>query len=570
MLSENKLTLLQQLVANATDTEIIWTNGYLTGYLEAVKGTTTAPPAPAINNAEPKVTLKPTILYGTETGNSKKAASSLHAAFKKSKIQSKSTDIVQYSVSKLEKEELLLFVISTQGEGEFPLNAIAFYEELVASNIKLDNLKYAVFGLGDTSYPLFCNAAVLLNEALQEKGAQSILPLVKSDVDYSEEFANWQQQLLNLLQNNSTAIAVSEAPAKTTVPHKKDYKGTVSHKVILNDHGSNKQTYHIEITGDEDIIYEPGDALGIIPKNSYESVIEIIGYFTDSPDRKVTFKDKTDTLLNWLTQLNIKGLSKKTLNSIGELLGVKISYEKADLLDVLIENPVPVDIKIESLLELLLPIAPRLYSISSSAEAHEGQVHLTVNLNRFVANNKVKTGLASQYITDIPKKGEIDFYIHRNNNFRLPDADTDIIMIGPGTGIAPFRSFLAERDITGADGRNWLFFGEQHFTLDFYYQTEIQEWLNTGVLARFDGAFSRDQERKIYVQDRIRENATEFNQWLLDGASIYICGQKAPMSLDVENTIIEVIANERNIPVEEAKQVLESLELEGKYQKDVY
>ncbi|OWP83131.1 hypothetical protein BWK59_12140 [Flavobacterium davisii] len=193
-----------------------------------------------------------------------------------------------------------------------------------------------------------------------------------------------------------------------------------------------------------------------------------------------------------------------------------------------------------------------------------------MNLNSFKVGDSVKTGLTSQFLADYPLDTDYDFYIHKNNNFRLPAEDADIILIGPGTGIAPFRSFLAQRDATGAEGENWLFFGEQHFAFDFYYQTEIQEWLSTGVLTKLSTAFSRDQERKIYVQDRIKENASQFNEWLENGASIYICGQKDPMSKDVENTIIEVIASQRNISVEKAKEVLDQLEEQGKYQKDVY
>ena len=229
-----------------------------------------------------------------------------------------------------------------------------------------------------------------------------------------------------------------------------------------------------------------------------------------------------------------------------------------------------VERKLDEIVALLLPISPRLYSISSSSEAHDGQVHLTVSLNKFKVNDEIKSGLASEFLADFPLEEQLEFYIHKNQNFRLPNQETNIIMIGPGTGIAPFRSFLAERDVTGAEGKNWLFFGEQHFVLDFYYQTEIQEWLTTGVLTKLDTAFSRDQERKIYVQDRIREKATEFNSWLEKGASIYICGQKNPMSQDVEKAIVEVIAKERSISESEAQQILEELENQGKYQKDVY
>lgn len=564
MLSDTKLSLLQQLVLNASSEEIIWTKGYLAGFLDQSRLGVNVPVVPTTVS----VALKPLIVYGTETGNSKKVASNLLASFKKDKIQAKAVDVFQYDISKLEKENLVLFVMSTQGEGEFPQNAVAFYEKLKASEANLNKVSFAVLGLGDSSYPLFCNAGVLLDEVLAEKGAKRLLPLVKADVDFAEAVTNWEVDLKKVFQNQSAEpVTVKSTLA---VSHKKNYTGIISHRVILNDTGSKKQTYHIEITSEDEVAYEPGDALGIVPKNTAEYVQFILDYFGTEATQEIVIKEQKATAEEWLLERNIKGLSKRSLEQIGNLLGVAIASEKADLVDVLKQYPKTELLKIESLIEILLPIAPRLYSISSSAEAHDGQVHLTVNLNTFQVGEEVKTGLASQFLADFPLNLALEFYIHKNQNFRLPDEETDIILIGPGTGIAPFRSFLAHRDVTGAEGKNWLFFGEQHFVFDFYYQTEIQEWLTTGVLTKLDTAFSRDQERKIYVQDKIREKAKEFNNWLENGASIYICGQKNPMSQDVEQAILQVIAQERNISEEEAKQILEDLESKGKYQKDVY
>lgn len=566
MLSETKLSLLQQLVQSATNEEIIWTKGYLAGYLNGAKlevispGTATFVP----------VSVKPLIIYGTETGNSKKIASQLLANFKKNKIQAKAVDVFQYDLAKLEKESLVLFVMSTQGEGEFPQNAIAFYEKLKASDVNLSKVSFAVFGLGDSSYPLFCNAGILLDDVLKEKGAKQLLPLVTADVDFTENVLTWEKDLLNVFTESSSKETPVQVVSVEKVSHKKNYTGIISHKVILNDTGSNKETYHIEITADDDVAYEPGDALGVIPKNVTEDVAFILNYFKADAQDEIVIKDQKDTAEKWLSGRNIKGLSKRSLDQIGTLLQTVITFEKADLIDVLQQVSKPETATIEALTTILLPIAPRLYSIASSAEAHDGQVHLTVNLNTFKVGDTVKTGLASQFLADFPVDAELEFYIHKNQNFRLPAEDTDIIMIGPGSGIAPFRSFLAHRDATGAEGKNWLFFGEQHFVQDFYYQTEIQEWISTGVLSKLDTAFSRDQERKIYVQDRIREKSTAFNEWLESGASIYICGQKSPMSQDVEAAIVAVIAKERNISTDEAKQVLEELENQGKYQKDVY
>lgn len=564
MLSDTKLNLLQQLVQNASNEEILWTKGYLAGYLDGNKIGIQIP----ITTVSENISVKPLIIYGTETGNSKKIASQLLATFKKSKIQGKAVDVFQYDQAKLEKETLLLFIMSTQGEGEFPQNAVKFYEYLKNNSIDLNHLSYAVFGLGDSSYPLFCQAGVLLDEVLAEKGAKRLLPLVKSDVDFAPEVLKWEQTLQTVFKNQETSVTI--VPPKVTFEHKKNYKGTISNKIILNDTGSNKETFHIEITSEEDINYEPGDALGVVPKNKIDEVGLIIDYFKANAKQEITLKTQKYTIENGLLERNIKGLSKRSLEQIGKLLNVEIPFEKADLVDIFQLYSKPETFQIEDLLEILLPIAPRLYSIASSVEAHDGEVHLTVNLNRFNVNQVIKTGLASKFLADFTVNEPIEFYIHKNQNFRLPNKDTDVIMIGPGTGIAPFRSFIAHRDAIGAEGKNWLFFGEQHFVLDFYYQTEIQEWITTGVLTKLDTAFSRDQEKKIYVQDRIREKAEEFNTWLENGASLYICGQKFPMSNDVENAIIEVLSQQRNISVEQAKHVLEDLETAGKYQKDVY
>ncbi|WP_445721464.1 diflavin oxidoreductase [Flavobacterium sp.] len=565
MLSETKLSLLQQLVQNASHDEIIWTKGYLAGFLDKNSGGIQIP----INTTPEKVAVKPLIIYGTETGNSKKVASQLLATFKKNKIQAKAVDVFQFDNSKLEKETLVLFVMSTQGEGEFPQNAVQFYDYLKTTDLDLKNVSYAVLGLGDSSYPLFCNAGVLLDAVLTEKGAKRLLPLVKADVDFAPDVLVWEKELQAAFANQATSASVSTVKTSTSL-HKKNYTGVITNKIILNDRGSNKETYHIEIASDDEISYEPGDALGIVPKNKVEDVAFIIDYFKVDTNLEIAIKEEKKTIEKWLLERNIKGLSKRSLEQLATILGVSIDFEKVDLIDVLQLFPKPTTLKIEEVIEILLPIAPRLYSISSSAEAHDGEVHLTVNLNKFAVNNVFKTGLASQFLADYPENASIDFYIHKNQNFRLPNEDTDVIMIGPGTGIAPFRSFIAHRDATGAEGKNWLFFGEQHFVLDFYYQTEIQEWITTGVLTRLDTAFSRDQEKKIYVQDRIREKASEFNAWLENGASLYICGQKNPMSLDVENAILDVLIQERNITKEQAQEVLENLETAGKYQKDVY
>ncbi|MEO4006131.1 flavodoxin domain-containing protein [Flavobacterium sp. CAU 1735] len=551
MLAENKLEVLKDLVRQYSREEIIWTNGYLAGLLAQndVQGSkeTVVP-----------VSVKPTIIYGTETGNSKKLATQLQTVFKKNKIQSKVIDAFQYPVEKLEKEDFLIVIMSTQGEGDPPQNAVKFFDNISNSNANLSKIRFAVLGLGDSSYPLFCKAGEDLDEQLARLGAQRALPFQKADVDFSPVAEKWFAEILESLQQITVGKAVVTSSVATPVTQKKTFTGIVRHKVVLNDRGSNKETHHIEIETDEPVVYEPGDAIGFYPENATTETLEI-ATLLQAASRSDELKTK-----------NIRGLSKKSLEALSNLLGVSITETKADLRDILQKYPIDAKVTFDAVIGLLLPIAPRLYSIASAAEAHDGEIHITVNRNVFTVDGIPKSGLCSQFLADFPKEGSLPFYIHKNPNFRLPDPDKDIIMIGPGTGIAPFRSFLAHRDATAAEGKNWLFFGEQHFVSDFYYQTEIQEWLATGVLTRLDTAFSRDQKHKIYVQDRLKQNAKEVSEWLDNGAYLYICGQKEPMSTDVENTLLEIIATEKKISSAEAKTILENLESEGRYLKDVY
>lgn len=551
MLSKNKLVLLKDLVKQYSREEIIWTSGYLVGILEQNQ-------PQEVSAVIPTVTIKPTIIYGTETGNSKKLASQLQAVLKKNKIQSKVIDGFQYHLEKIEKEDFLVLIMSTQGDGDPPQNAIKFFDNLSNSSVTLSKTKFAVLGLGDSSYPFFCKAGEVIDELLERLGAQRALPLQKADVDYQSIAESWFDEVQKAIQNlGITLAAVPNRTAEITYD-KKNYIGMISHKVILNDRESNKETYHIEITTDENIVYEPGDAIGFYPKNNEKERLEIAVFFKA--------EEKNELLID----RNIRGLSRKSLEAFSKLLQVEIEEEKADLVTILKKYPQSEPIFFESLIALLHPIAPRLYSISSASEAHEGEIHITVNLNTFDVEGTHKTGLCSRFLADYPQNEEIEFYIHKNRNFKLPEGDKDIIMIGLGTGIAPFRSFLSHRDAVGTEGKNWLFFGEQHFVSDFYYQTEIQEWLSKGVLTKLDTAFSRDQKQKVYVQDRLKQNAKEVYKWIENGAYIYLCGQKIPMSTDVENTLLEIISIEKNVYINEAKAFLEIMETEGRYQKDVY
>lgn len=555
MLAENKLKSLAEWAKGNSKEELIWASGYLAGLAYQSGALLTEEVIPAT-----KVSLKPTIVYATETGNSKKLAVQLQTLLKKNKIQAKVSDAFQYPLDKIEKEEFFIVIMSTQGEGEPPQNAQKFYDNLGNLSKNLSKTQYAVLGLGDSSYPFFCRAGEVVDQQLQRLQAKQVLPYQKADVNFQPVADEWFAQILQILQNQGTSVPTAASSAKQAVVSdgKKNYTGTIKHKVVLNDVGSNKETFHIEIVSDEELDYEPGDVVGFYPKNSAAEIAEI-GKLLGIPLDASSLEGK-----------NIKGLSKKSLQQLSELFEIEIAEERADLMDVLEKYPQRKAVELSLLLERLHPVAPRLYSISSDKEAHDGELHITVTLNKFHAQEKAKKGFCSSFLEDYPAGENISFYIQKNPHFKLPSEERDVIMIGPGTGIAPFRSFLAHRDVTGAEGRNWLFFGEQHFVSDFYYQTEIQAWLSTGVLTKLETAFSRDQKQKIYVQDRIRERGDEFAKWLADGAYLYVCGQKEPMSRDVENAIIKVLIEQNDWNKEEAAAFLETLEIEGRYLKDVY
>lgn len=565
MLSKTKEELLQTLIKDATSQELIWINGFVSGLLASEnRGATTAI---ADNNSA----LKITILYGSETGNAKSLATRLAASAKKQGIKTKLESAEQYKTASLAKEENLFIVISTQGDGEPPAGAKKFYDFLHNNAPSLSNVKYAVLALGDSSYPMFCKAGEDVDTQLEKLGAQRFASLVKCDTDYETPATQWfEAALKNLTSNhkNNAAVATAlPAPAKHT---KKIYKGTVSSIINLNDKDSDKETYHIEIDV-EDIVYQPGDSIGILPLNSNESVNEIIGLLNAKADDTVSYKDEETTLFDVLhARLNIAYLPERTVRKYAALTNQQIPDTKISLNDLLKIYPLSDNVSVEDVIKILEPLTPRLYSISSSPSAHNDSVHITVSRHRFRLNDSEKHGLCSNYLSGFDVDQELEFYVHPNNSFRLPEDDRDVIMIGPGTGIAPFRSFLFERDAAGTGARNWLFFGDQHFTSDFLYQTEIQSFLETGVLTKFNGAFSRDQKEKIYVQHKMQQNGKELVEWIDNGAIIYICGAKEPMSYDVEKALLEIIAKEKNIDETQAANYFEQLKESGRLVKDVY
>ena len=587
MLTSPKLTLVQELIAGASREELIWLSGYLAGVVaQRTHETSVAVPAAAVI-APTAVTApvaaapadipvpgvgKITIAYGTETGNSKKLAAEFAAKAKKKGINAKLVGLEQYRLNDLPKEEYFFTVISTQGDGEPPAAAKKFYDHLYEGSLRLDRMKYSVLALGDTAYPLFCKAGEDIDQQLQKIGGQRIASLQKCDTDYETEAGHWFDTILQQLASGGRQQPVADPGKALVTPRhsgKTIFTGTVLTNINLNDRGSGKRTHHLEIAAEAD--YQPGDSIGIVPWNPAPIVENIIALSGVDPGRVLSHRAEEWRVADLLQKkLNIVYLHERVVKKYAAIVRQEIPQTKIGLLDLLKIYPVRNGNQFLEVIAVLEPIAPRLYSISSSPEAHAGEIHLTVAKDTFAVNGETKHGLCSDNLSQLVPGQALEFYVHRNSQFRLPPPEKDIIMIGPGTGIAPFRSFLAERDSIGAPGKNWLFFGDQHFTTDFLYQTEIQAWAQTGVLTRVNTAFSRDQAQKVYVQHRMLQQSAGVFQWLESGAHLYLCGAKEPMSVDVENTLLEIIRKEGNRTTAQANGYLDELKETGRFAKDVY
>lgn len=561
MLAEPRLKELQHWVASYSKEELIWINGYLSGLLAETK-TATAPPT----------VKKITIAYGTETGNAQKLATTLAAQVKKTGLPAKLVSLEQYRLADFEKEDYFFAIISTHGEGEPPIAAKKFYEHIHQNGFTVPQIKYGVLALGDSSYPLFCKTGEEVDSQLQHLGAKRVVPLQKCDVDFETPAAEWFNAVLQQLQHKEMAAPLpTVAPAidkKTTA--KKIYNGTILSNINLTAQGSTKKTYHIEIAA-EAVDYQPGDSIAIVPENDAAIVEEILFRTQADGAQMVQWKNDSARLYDLLKEkIGISYLTEKAVQQYATLAKQVIAPQRADLLHLLRQYPLPADVSLLDVLAQLNPIAPRIYNIATAPAAHADEVHIIALQDVFTVDGQQQTGLCTRYFERLQVGDAIRFFVQPNKRFRLPAADKDIIMIGPGTGIAPFRSFVAERDATGATGRNWLFFAETDFTTDFYYQTEWQAWFNTDVLTKISLAFDNHHTGMTTIQDKIKEQALALFEWLQSGAYLYLCGQKDPMSKEVEVALLEVVAQAGNMSTTDAQAYFEQLKKEGRYMKDVY
>ncbi|AWU43166.1 sulfite reductase [Blattabacterium punctulatus] len=561
MLSESKNKIFVELIKNSSKEEIIWMYGYISGILPYFQK----------NSKEFKKNKDTiTLVYGTETGNAKNLAFSIVEKAKKEKIQIRLISLDQYRFIDLKKENYFFIIISTYGTGEPPSSAKSFFNFIFQEkNLRLENMKYGVLALGDRSYSFFCKAGEDLDKRLYEMGADRKIPLYKCDVDFESKSESWFLNFLKIFQIKKLEKNIFK---KNGV--KKKIHGKILTNILLNDkkRGSNKEIHHIEIlmknNESDKNDYSPGDYIAIIAENSEYEVKKIINIIQNKNilDNSNELKMLFDLLQK---KLSIFYLSINMLKKYSILVGKNIPNNKEwNFFDLLKEFPIKNKILLKDLVKMMDPIKPRLYSISSSPKVHHSEIHITVSRNRFKKNGRIRYGFCSNFLSKLKVEDKLFFYIHKNHLFKLPESNKDIILIGPGTGIAPFRSFLYEREFIGATGRNWLFFGDQYFYTDFLYQKEIQNWKKNGILHHVSLAFSRDQKDKIYVQNKIWENRKEFFSWIENGAYIYVCGEKNPMSIDVENTIFRIIKEVGGYSSTEffVKKMIDN----GRYLKDVY
>jgi len=546
--------------------------------------------APAVVPARASTPL--TVLYGTESGNSEALAALTVKSAKKRGFKPAMKNMSDLTPAALAKVESLLVIISTWGDGDPPETAVAFHEAFMKESVDLSKMRFSVCALGDTSYEQFCKTGKDFDARLEALGAKRVVDRADCDVDFDDAHAAWMDAAL-------TALAPAEAPAAAAAPvaiaatsafgKKNPFDSELLEKVILNGEGSAKETWHYELSLEgSGLSYEPGDALAVIPLNAPDMVEGVLKAAKLSGTEEVELKGGGKKLLADALRedFEITVLSKAVLKKLqaviqsDALAALLADDAKEDLRNYLwgrwtadaLADFAPDGIGASELVGALRKLPPRLYSIASSPLAHPDEVHLTVASVRYEGHGSQKKGVASTYLADLVDSGDsVKVYTHANKNFRLPASDdTPIIMVGPGTGVAPFRAFVEHRSETGAKGESWMIFGDQHFTYDFLYQLEWQDHLESGALSRLDVAFSRDQPEKVYVQDRINENAGELYEWLEKGAHFYVCGDASRMAADVHEALIEAVRTGGGKSREEAESYVEDLKKAKRYQRDVY
>lgn len=557
--------------------------GWLSGFLAAGAAVPAA--------AAPVSAGKLTVLYGTESGNAESLADRAVKDAKKKGFKAVMKNMADISPADLSKEENLLVIVSTWGDGDAPETAVAFHKQFMAADLKLDGVKFSVCGLGDTSYEKFCEIGKQFDARLEELGGKRVAQRADCDVDYEESFTGWFAAAITALAPTSVVVAapVAAVAVSDEFGKKNPFPSEVIDNVLLNGEGSAKETIHVELSLEgSGMSYEPGDALAVQPTNCPNMVKDILAAAKLKGTEQIEVKGAGNKILaDALRQdLDITALSKAVLKKLATVTSsakldslleedaneqLRAYIEGREIVDALLDFA-PDGIPADALAGLFRKLPVRLYSIASSPLAHPDEVHLTVAAVRYETHGRSRKGVCSTYLSDVAKAGSnVPVFVQPNKNFRLPaDGGTPIIMVGPGTGVAPFRSFVEHRAALGSTGKNWLFFGDQRYTYDFLYQLEWQDFLKDGYLTKLDLAFSRDQPEKVYVQDKMLEKGAELYAWLEEGAHFYVCGDASRMAADVHEALISIVENFGAKSREDAEAYVEELKKSKRYQRDVY
>lgn len=567
---------------------------YLRGYFAGLDVGLRRPlPEPASNIPASRML---TILYGTETGNAAELARTLESAVRERGLTCTLTDMANYKTRQIAQEQDVLIIVSTYGEGDPPQPATGFFEFIEGRKApRLDDGRFAVLALGDSTYEYFCQAGKRLDERLEALGAERLTARIDCDVDYDEQAQAWITAIVDRLSSkaqrvsHSHAAAAPEASEPTLTAHDKrhPFGAEIIENIPIVGRGSSKETRHLEFSlRDSGLTYEPGDALGIVASNDPVLATNLLQALGLPADADVDLKGQrlslgealihqfemtlaTPRFLDYWAMLS-KADTLRQLQQDDRAGERSVFLRTYHIIDIIRRFPAR-DVKAQEFVSALRRLQPRLYSLASSPLAYPDEAHLTVAPLRYNLHDEARSGVASAMLADRSEPGDVlPVYIQTNPHFRLPGDGEPIIMIGAGTGIAPYRSFLQEREARGSGGKSWLFFGERHFRTDFLYQTEWQSWLKDGMLSRMDVAFSRDRTDKIYVQHRMKEQARDIFAWLEEGAHVYVCGDATHLAPDVHQMLIDIVAGQSRTGHEAAEDYVRSLQADHRYQRDVY
>jgi sulfite reductase (NADPH) flavoprotein alpha-component len=572
--ADDEIEILNQVVGTATAVQRAWLAGFLAGLDAQAGDAASIVPQPA---APPKAVEPLTILYATESGNSEKLAGDVAKAARKMGLKPSLVDMADLEVASLAGVKRLIVIAATWGEGEPPGRASRAYKELMSDAApRLEGTEFGVLALGDTAYVEFCAIGRALDERLAALGAKRVLDRVDCDLDFAEPAANWIGGALKVLappaDPKAKVIAVDFGGKPSAAPSLDVLEAEVTETINLNSSRSDKETYHLELTFDGAApSYKPGDALDLYAENDADYVDDLLRAARLSADtalRTELIKSRDVTTLSLKTMETYANFGQRYVKEFVDLGVAKRWIVGRQLIDLVQQFPLALDA--EKLRALTRPLGPRAYSIASSRSEVGEEAHLLISAVRYQTHGRARKGVASNYAAGLKKGARVRVKLKPNKHFALPAGDRDIIMVGPGTGVAPFRAFVQERHATEAKGRNWLFFGDRTFTHDFLYQLEWQDALKDGALARMDVAFSRDTPEKVYVQNRIWDKRRDLIEWLDGGANFYVCGDMNAMAKDVRATLVRAYADVKSLSPEAAEQAVAALERDKRYQQDVY